>query len=36
MGVVIMDYVGVDQSEGYNVKGAQLVKAVIDNVEQLS
>ena len=31
MGVVIMDYVGVDQSEGYNVKGAQLVKAVIDN-----
>ena len=31
MGVVIMDYVGVDQSEGYNVKGAQLVKAIIDN-----
>ena len=31
MGVVIMDYVGVDQSQGYEVKGAQLVKAIIDN-----
>ena len=31
MGVVIMDYVGVDQSEGYNVKGAQMAKAIIDN-----
>ena len=31
MGVVIMDYVGVDQSQDYDVKGAQLVKAIIDN-----
>ena len=31
MGVILMDYAGVDQSEGYEVKGAQLVQAIIDN-----
>ncbi len=30
-GIVLMDYAGVDSSEGYEVKGAQLVQAIIDN-----
>lgn len=31
MGVIMMDYAGVDQSAGYEVKGAQLVQAIISN-----
>lgn len=30
-GIVLMDYVGVDTSEGYEVKGSQLVDAIIEN-----
>ena len=30
-GIVLMDFAGVDTSEGYEVKGLQLVKAIIDN-----
>jgi len=31
MGIVLMDYVGVDTSDGYEVKGLQLLQAIIDN-----
>ena len=31
MGEVMMDYVGVDKSGGYDVKGLELVRAVIEN-----
>ena len=30
-GIVLMDYVGVDESNGYAVRGAELVRAIIDN-----
>ena len=30
-GIIMMDYAGVDKSNGYNVCGAQLVQALIDN-----
>ncbi len=30
-GIILMDYAGVDNSEGYEVKGAELVRTIIDN-----
>jgi len=30
-GIILMDFAGVDTSEGYNVRGAELVRTIIDN-----
>jgi len=30
-GIILMDFAGVDNSQGYEVKGAQAIRAIIDN-----